>query len=162
MVKHNQKGMAALWVVLIVVVVAAVGTAGYFAYKAATPKAAHNPTAGSQELTVSEWGVKLSVRDAAKITYSVAGSTGREGGPAYEASAIPVIKQTFLKDKNCSLGIALYRTKTEQSTLIGQTKKLGDYFYFVGGSPDSCASKSDDQLKGRILADFRIENLSAK
>ena len=118
----------------------------------------------TNELTIKEWGVKVKLRDITKVTYTYSGTGGDEfyiGN--YEASVTPVMKAEFLKDKDCKVGISMFRSKEKSDTFT--QKKIGDYYYWVTGGPGACSNNPgtnpDDQLKSRILQDFTLQNLSA-
>lgn len=121
-------------------------------------------------LLVTEWGIKISLRDAAKVQYKITDNLdlylATHPDQVFESVLDPTFKSEFLLDETCTPGLSLYRTKTlTDPNALDYVKKIGAYYYYITGGPGACSpdpdNNPDDQLKGRFVNDFDIDNVTA-
>lgn len=173
----NQKGFGIVGVLLVIVVLAGIGGVGYFVYNSRSDTAdepsTSTSTSNSSEtesapqtqtsvdyIEIKEWGVKVKLRDASKLTATVNNKTGNTPAGAYEGEWQPEFKSEFLQDKTCDdPGLGLYRSMTNPGS--ESAKKVGDYYYFITGGPGACGNDADDALKSRFIQDFTTSNITA-
>lgn len=196
MKKLNAKGFGALEAVLMVVILGIIGGAGYYVYNSqkkedtvidSTAKSQSEPdktatpatdklndtlpvpvrdTSGIY-LNVPEWGVKIQMSNAAKVTYEYDGNPGSVSNGEYESTLVLKVKPELLQDKSCSLSVGMYRTKNDLSN-NPNALKVGEYYYFRGGSPYGCTlpngqeNVADNTLNTSIRDQFILENIYPK
>src|SRR6185503_5287247 len=110
----TQKGFAALESLLILAIIAVIGGIGWYAYNSksktdkilsqadkisqdaplATKKSSISPTSQNY-LTIKEWGIKIKLTDASKITYTYSNKSGNTPNGSYKSSIQPEIKPDF-------------------------------------------------------------------
>lgn len=113
-------------------------------------------------VAIKEWGIKIQLIDAEKVTFSVNNTKDTYAGLFdFDGVAKPTFLPQYLQDKTCEPGVSLYRSKQSQSTYAN--KKIGDYYYVITGGPGACSenpsTNPDDQLKYRFLGDFTIDKI---
>ncbi|HSX35115.1 MAG TPA: hypothetical protein VLF62_05735 [Candidatus Saccharimonadales bacterium] len=170
-IKKGEAGFSVVEVVLILVVVALVGVAGFMMYKnhnkakdtatktstSQTAKdtskdASKEDTAQKQAaeaaVVVPEWGIKIAFEDADKVTYTV--NTDDRNNPHINLN---------LKDSVASVCQSLGVGFSRSTTSAGETsQKVGDYYYQLGGGPGVCdddpggANGSINQLRSKIIS----------
>lgn len=170
MKKSRSAGFGVIEIIIIVVVVALIGVLGYYLYTQQN-KPAQNQTTTTEpttkkDVTITEWGVKIALRDYDKVNFTVITEAGEAPfGAVFEAVATPSFKPQFLQNKDCAPGLALYRSKVSPvSGSASAEKKIGDYYYFVTGGPGPCSddpNSADDKLKARFTSDFTLDNVSS-
>lgn len=109
-------------------------------------------------LVIKEWGVKLKTPIADHLTYQPR-SLANTGSPTpYDELGLK-IKSTSVTNQNCvDFGADLLRQKTPSDRF--ETKKIGDYYYFIAGAPGLCSEEpSDKQLQQEALIDLNLSNL---
>ena len=160
--RKNNDGFGVASIILIILVVILIGLIGWFVYQksntttskkvvstATTQPATHNTTNNSGYLVISEWGIKIKMDDASKVTYIYSDKSGQLGstGANYTSSVTPVVKPEALQDKTCTVGLSVYRV-----TEAGQyTTKIGNYYYQVSGGPAACSNAQDNQLMQNVI-----------
>lgn len=189
MKKLDIRGFALVEGLLIVIALALVTGVGYYVYHTQNeenkPQTSQNTsnTQGNESqqastdsakadnlagyVAVKEWGVKVAIRDAEKVQYTIDNTPNTViSGDTYESHLSPSFKPEALQDKSCTPGVGMYRSKTKFAN-VGEDnqKKVGDYYYFVTGGPGACSdnpeTNPDDQLKTRFLADFAPKNVTS-
>lgn len=120
----------------------------------------------ASDFVISEWGIKLRLRNAEKLEYSY-----KAGGDflatvqnTYDSSIVPKFELEYLDSKECvQPGIGVYRSKeVNNGSQSSNIKKLGDHYYFITGAPGQCSSgsASDLKLQSTFLEDFKTSNIS--
>ncbi len=114
-------------------------------------------------VTIKEWGIKIKLKEAEKVYFKVDNKPGEATFGKYDAVATPYFKSQYLQDKECTPGVALFRTKTIDDFFKEGATKIGVYYYIITGGPGACSNdpdhNPDDQLKIRFLHDFSTENI---
>lgn len=184
MKKLNTKGFGAIEALLIVVIVGVIGGVGYFVYNSQkkTSKPLDNAANSQTEpqntstpdntttvsapdkyagnLVIKEWGLRMNMKDADKVTYEYHGSGLEDDKGQQESYITLVVKPDYLQDKTCTVSVGITRYKSVNSEFfIGIAKKIGDYYYIGGGSPYSCGNEADDALNKSARTDFDYKNL---
>lgn len=169
--KRNQHGFSGVELVLIILVIVLLGAAGWFVYKnqhkrtgthatetsttaQSTPKdqekteqsSATSPDAATY-LTIKEWGVKIKLEDADKLTYVM------NGTPNGSSNADSITSYVNLKlndsvsapDKCRLLGPTII-----QATAATTATKIGNYYYGFEGGYDDCGDATVDTLRSKI------------
>lgn len=115
-------------------------------------------------ITIPEWGIKIKMQDADKITFSIVPYREKVApeflGFIPEATAVPTFKSEYLQDKTCEPGLAMYRYKDYVKDV--NSAKVGNYYYYVTGAPGACTADGqgqDEILKGQFLKDFVVQNI---
>jgi hypothetical protein len=125
----------------------------------ATAPTAPAPDVNEGYLIIKEWGVKVKMRDADKVTYEMVSSN----------AAKPIIKPNVRQDARCKnddLGLALLRYKFNNlpEAYKGEypaKKAIDTYIYVEEGAPGIVCpyNKDDGALEERVLLDFNILNI---
>lgn len=183
----NQSGFGVVEVILVLAVIGLIGVVGWLVYDRQDSSTTNNQALSASEdiepsqsstttattastaqntqeyLEVKEWGLKVKMRDADKVTYTYDGSPGSSYG-GYESSISFKIKPEHLRDKNCKLELGMFRT----SQVPGFThRKIGDKYYFITGSPYGCVNSDgsentvDNNLKKTIQEQLSLDNIEA-
>lgn len=137
-------------------------TDGTAAMEAAISKAAPNFNMGTlqdtfrtleeapaQYLTIPEWGIKIKLADADKITYTLGGNPNGSS-----ANADGIVSWATLK-LNSSVSASdkcrLLGYEVEQMTAGTGVSKIGKYDYGISGvTPDPCGDSTVDSLRAKI------------
>lgn len=172
--KLNQKGFSVVEGLIVVVVILAIAGAGLYVYKNqkdepkkdtsnsqtektdTSDKEEHEEQeaadpAESQYLVISEWGIKLKLDGANKATYEIKNEAGQNAhGESYTALAQLKLAESVTTNPDCQeLGLSVFRA-TEQSQVIN-SKKVGDYYYYITGGPGSCGDADADAVRTELL-----------
>lgn len=126
--------------------------------KTFTNKMANTPTA-QQYLVIKEWDVKISMKDAAKATYTYDRTPSSGVGGSYDSLINLLAKSEFLDDKTCDVSVGMERSTKIPDMPQNSYKKLGNYYYWINGSPYACSSDADNKLNQSLRSDFTIDNL---
>lgn len=175
----DEKGFTLIEGLLIFVIVIIVGGTGYYIYhsskqadknlqststdtkfnkkKSKTADRVTQDEVNLDYIVIKEWGVKVKVRDANKVSVQVANEPGDSPTGKVDGSANPVFKSGVLQDQSCTPGVSLYRSAGQNE--FNNAKLIGSHYYFITGSPGPCMQDSDNQLKQRFLEDFTLENV---
>lgn len=110
-------------------------------------------------LVIEEWGVRLKTSVSEHLTYEPYSRTDARSPMEYDILGLK-IKPTSVTDQYCvNFGADLYRQRTPSDF---ESKKIGDYYYYVTGAPGVCSEEpSDIQLQQSVLIDLNIANLEA-
>lgn len=167
---HKQSGNAASLTVIILLVIILAGALGYIFYKNANPdtqtetqsqevvttEEPTEPAVIEQEgyLSVQEWGIKLKTSNAPKLMYYPEEQVSGQGEMLGLAR-----KPSEIRDPVCSrLGIDVYRQQTEPEF---NSKKIGNYYYYVTGSPSKCSDNPlENATQAAILQEVTVDNIS--
>lgn len=102
------------------------------------------------ELTVNQWGIKLSFKDADKVTYKI---TNPNNDPLEL-----YVNSTYLYPTDCGrLGISIWRTN--QPTPGSNNVQVGNYYYHTAGASGYCSSTQKDSqqavnLEGNLVSEI--------
>lgn len=131
-----------------------------------TKEETENPNEGY--LVIKEWGIRVKMRDAAKVQYKL-----RDFGPddrkfqnagSYRYSITMSVKPEFLEDETCKgASVEMIQLISFNDGSGWQAKEVDGNYYLVTGSPYFCdggSDSADNKLGKRVLEDFRIENIS--
>ncbi len=171
----NEHGFGAVEIILVLVIVGLLGVVGYMVYKnhnkttpasttiTTTPVASTTPTTASTTTTprtdlnagylvVKQWGVKvkLGTADSTIVEYKLDNSESETPGfGMVQGTATLSLKDSVTTNTDCkSLGIYIYRQLISDSNgTATNAKKLGNYYYGVGGSPYSCQNTKLDAIR---------------
>ena len=177
--RHSQTGSTAL-IITIILTLAIAGSVGFVWWQRAnerstqvntqqssTQKEAEADKATSQKaaqqdeyLVINEWGVRLKTSIADHLTYQPRSLTNTGSPTPFDELGLR-IKPTSVINQGCvNFGADLYRQLTPSDRF--ETKKIGDYYYFVTGAPGECSDEpSDAQLQKNVLIDLNVANLEA-
>jgi hypothetical protein len=91
-------------------------------------------------LNIKEWGIKLGLTDADKMTYTAPISADGAYGTGVDGQVVGLyLKPTFTSLKDCQgLGYKLYRDTTQVSGETNTQTTLNGYTYFIDGGPGAC------------------------
>lgn len=107
---------------------------------------------------IKEWGIKLKSSVKNDLVYSI---TSRVGGPEKtEIDSLGLkIKAESVNDQSCiDFGADLYRQKVPTQF---QSKKIGEYYYYVTGAPGRCSENAEDlKLQDTVLTELIVSNIS--
>jgi hypothetical protein len=183
----NNKGFAAIEGALIAIIVAVIAGVGYYVWKQSSADNSGTPqrsvtvpaqkeeeqpekkeTSSADYLTIEDWGIKIKMRDAEKVSIKVtnkSGDLGYDQDGKFVGYASPSFKKQYIEDDSCAPGVSLYRSSGDQKSFYTQhAKKIGDYYYWITGGPGPCSdhpkTDPDDILKNRFLSDFDTDNIS--
>ncbi|HSX43816.1 MAG TPA: hypothetical protein VLE69_00750 [Candidatus Saccharimonadales bacterium] len=179
MIKLNSKGLGVIEVILVVVIVGLIGGVGYFVYQSkkntdqilnntansqGTPekstKTSTKPTTPSNTVTttntdpnyliIKEWGVKVKIPNANRLSYEIVSQSGDgttpDGSAEYVDTARLSLADSITTDTSCkSIGIGIGRAKLIKSTSSLPT--VGNYVFEVGGSPYACGNAQLDAIR---------------
>jgi uncharacterized protein (UPF0333 family) len=168
-IKNNQMGFSAVEVLMLVVIVALLGTVGYLFYKnhnkttpaatttntgapatQTTPATTTTPTVDTTNyLVIKEWGIKVKIPNADKLTYTIVtqdGGTTPDGSGQYVDAAVLSLANSVTTNASCKkLGVGINRAKLIKSSSPLPT--VGSYVYDVSGSPFSCDNAQLDAIR---------------
>jgi len=175
---NYQKGFAHAFLIigLVVALVCALGFVYWqnFIYKEPTRTELVNVPSKTQEdkkssnelkaesegkfLPINEWGIKLDSSVVAHLEYNISSRIGGSQNTEYDSLGLK-IKQSSVENQDCvNFGADLYRQKVATEF---DSKKIGDYFYYVTGAPGQCSENADDlKLQQTVLDELRIDNIS--
>ncbi len=110
-------------------------------------------------LVVKEWGIKLKMQEAEKVTYAHKNYSYAQYGQ--EVSAITLtVRPEYLKDKSCNLSVDWTRYQKLNDQLKDVAVKIGEYYFVNGSQPNNCKNAEDNELYKKILSEFtNIESL---
>lgn len=117
-----------------------------------------DPNAGY--LVIKEWGVRLQMENADKVTYDFYDTPGTDpsGAGTYQSRISVHVKPEYLQDKSCDLGAGMYRfdpTDINQA-FAPRGKKIGSYYYLIGDSPHLCGNDQDELVNQTIRGEFTL------
>lgn len=181
--KLNQKGFAMIEAALIIVIAAIIGGTGYYVYHtnqqtdktlgrgnsssgkpAKTGKTKTGGSAGGTEsagpsaLVINEWGVKVSMEDASKVTYTYSKNCDDLAGPC-DSSISLAVKPQYLQNKSCKVSVSVSRLSSVDQGYASSTKQVGTHYFALGGNPYNCGNSHDDNLNSQIRKEFSLNNL---
>ncbi len=135
----------------------------------ASPKTEVASNSNANQLDIKEWGITLKTSTAAKLNYTYTKKdVSAEDNPlysqGYDSYIVPTIKSQYLDNKSCSgLGVTLSRSsEISKGSTSTNIVKVGNYYYFITGSPALCpdGSDKDNELYRSIMQDFDTKNLT--
>ena len=168
----NEKGFSSVELVLVLVVVVLLGLGGWFVYKKNQQKPASNnstktstseekpssqdskeetettpPVSDAKYLTIKEWGIKIKMEDADKLTYVMNGTpNGEPNNDATTSYASLRLKDSVSVPDACrSFGPTVV-----QATAATNATKIGNYYYGFMGGYDDCGDATADALRKKI------------
>lgn len=101
-------------------------------------------------LVITQYGVKVKLSDADKVTYSI---TGNPGGTAnadnVQSYATIILKNSTQGSKCASIGLSLTQRVSGDGTKIGTS-----YYGFDGGEPLPCGDAQKDALRTQIYKEL--------
>ena len=162
-----QKGFGLVEIIIIIAIVGLLGVAGWLVYDrqkspttadssaqtAQEPVAKPDPNAGY--LVIKEWGVKIKMKDAAKVTYDYTSQVTDDDKGKPDSSITLKVKPEYMPDENCKVSVGWTRyTSISDERFLEITKKIGDYFFISGGSPYNCENEANNALNASVRADF--------
>lgn len=104
-------------------------------------------------LVVKEWGIKLKMQEAEKVTYTHKNYSYAQYGQ--EVSAVTLsVKPEYLKDKSCNLSADWTRYQKLNDQLKDVAVKIGEYYFVNGSQPNNCKNAEDNELYKKILSEF--------
>lgn len=107
----------------------------------------------AEYLEVKEWGIKLKMQEAEKVTYAHKNFSYAQYGQ--EVSAITLtVRPEYLKDKSCNLSVDWTRYQKLNEQLKDVAIKIGEYYFVNGSQPNNCKNAEDNELYKRILSEF--------
>ncbi len=103
---------------------------------------------GDQYLAIPEWGIKLKMDDADKVTYVMHGTpNGSPNSEMVTSYASLRLKDGLTASEACKdLGIAL-----TQLTDAPYSVKIGNYYYGYEGAPGACQDSSVESVRTKIV-----------
>jgi len=173
--KNNQKGFSVVEILIVVVIVGLVGTVGWLVYDRQKSKSDDKDTAvqtSQQEssknqtvtpkpvpntgyLVVKEWGVKIKMKDADKVSYDYTAKVYENDKGKADSSIGLKVKPEFLENKSCEPSVSLTRyTSVSDEFFVKRATKIGNYYFISGGSPYNCGNDADNALNNSVRADF--------
>jgi cytoskeletal protein RodZ len=186
--KDSQSGAAHLIVILLVVAIAVIGFVGWKVLgesnesadnkktntsnptpntskpmnsnKSTNDQTTTTPDASSEYLVIKEWGVKIKLEDAEKITYVMSGTpNGAPNADMATSSAALRLKDSVTNSENCrALGMSV-----SQLTSATNATKIDDYYYgFEGVGNDACGDNTIDALKEKITSTEFVNSAISK
>ncbi len=99
-------------------------------------------------LVIKEWGIKIKLADADKITYAIGGTPNGSS-----ANADAIVSWATLKlnsSVNTSDKCRLLGYEAEQLTAATNAPKIGNYDYGFSGTYDPCGDSTVDPLRAKI------------
>jgi len=170
----TEDGLSVLSIVLVIVVAGILGAGGWALFRkhqaanakpdtatasaqtsgkhAAQTEAKVEQTSGiapgDQYLVIKEWGIKLKMEDADKVTYVMHGTpNGSPNADMVTSYASLRLKDTLTAVEDCKdLGLAL-----TQLTDAPYSVKIGNYYYGYEGGPGACADANVESLRSKII-----------
>jgi type II secretory pathway pseudopilin PulG len=119
--------------------------------------AAKNMVLAPQYLEIKEWGIKIKLADADKITYTLGGTPNGSS-----ANADAIVSWATLKLNNSvstSDKCRVLGYEAEQLTAATNATKIGKYDYgFSGGTPDPCGDSTIDALRAKITSTELVDS----
>ncbi len=100
-------------------------------------------------LVIKEWGIKIKLADADKITYTLGGTPNGSSGnsDALVSWATLMLNSSVNTSDRCRL----LGYEVSQLTAATNATKIGKYYYgFEGGAPDPCGDSIVDPLRAKI------------
>ena len=172
MKKLNQKGFGIVEGLLIFVAVALIAGTGYYVYKQSqnndkaqssvevankkeavvTPPTKTSTTKADPYdgyVVIKEWGIKIKLADADKVTYSMSGTpNGAANADSTTSYATLRLNESVgTKDACRPLGFSIVQT-----TATTSGTQVGKYYYgFEGGEPTACGDSKADALRSKIV-----------
>lgn len=112
----------------------------------------------NKSIVVKEWGIKLNSSVVNHLEYDISSRIGGTQNTEYDSLGLK-IKRSSVDNQDCmNFGADLYRQKVATEF---ESKKIGDYFYYVTGAPGQCSENADDlKLQQTVLDELRIDNVS--
>ncbi|MEO6761044.1 MAG: prepilin-type N-terminal cleavage/methylation domain-containing protein [Candidatus Saccharimonadales bacterium] len=183
----NRQGFSLAESLLVIIIIAILGFAGWFVYSSQrstdkTFKETGKSTAArvkendvkdasilgkdkvdtQRYLFITEWGVKIQLRDASKVHYKYTSQpNGSYYGSPYDSNVEVVANAGQIQDKTCSSDIGALLRSTEKPTSVkvndsmsvGGVKQVGGYYYWTTGGDLGCGTTTDRALISRIDTD---------
>lgn len=177
--RHSQTGSAAL-IITIILTLAVAGGVGLVWWQNANERntqantqhtstekeakaseAINQKTSQQKEyLVIEEWGVKLKTSIADHLIYQPRSLTNTGSPTPFDELGLKIKPSSVINQDCVDFGADLYRQLTPSDRF--ETKKIGDYYYFVTGSPGDCSDEpSDAHLQQSVLIDLNVTNLEA-
>lgn len=167
MKRFNNKGFGHLALLLSLLVLAVVGAAGYYVYSKshesglATSHSTRKPSSPARDssnetssnekhlgyLIIKEWGIKIKLEDADKLTYAMHGTpNGTPNADSITSYVTFQLNDSVAAPDACRmLGPSLV-----QATAATSATKIGNYYYGLEGGYDDCGDTTADTLRRKI------------
>jgi hypothetical protein len=179
--KKNQKGFSALEGLLIVVIVGMLGGVGWYVWHSqqqvdktyfqtsnssvrprpkisstTSPQSSTNKEDPNKDyLVIKEWGVKLPMADADKVSYSYLATCSDPSGIGTCDSTIGLnVNSELLQDKTCKISVGMSRYTSFDQRAADSFTKVGKYYFGEGGSPYNCGNDHDNNLNAKLREEF--------
>ncbi|MDQ5972133.1 MAG: hypothetical protein QG553_292 [Patescibacteria group bacterium] len=121
-----------------------------------TTKAPDSSNAGF--LVIPEYGVKIKLSDADKVTYTITGTPGGAGNAdSVQSYATIDLKNNTQGSKCATVGLSITQRTTGSGTKIGTS-----YYGFDGGEPQACGNSQEDALRTKIYNELLAAQIVAK
>lgn len=154
-IKINQIGFGSIEALLAILILVIVGFGGYYVYHnqrsdksthASTQTAKQTPTkadlstASSNELIISEWGVKLTFKNADKVTYQLHSETQADGSHIAEL----MLKNSVTTISDCQdLQTALIQSSYGPAS--STVHLINGHYYHIAGDPSPCTGPNGNE-----------------
>ncbi len=115
-------------------------------------------------VVVKEWSIRIKLRDSDRVKSYDYSTSDNDGYRYYFSdikadSTVAVVVKPY-KEKGCTTehpGAVMFRSATKPK---GDSKKIGDYYFFAKEGPNECLGVEPSALSSRILQDFeQLENI---
>lgn len=114
-------------------------------------------TSDAGYLVIPEYGVKVKLSDADKVTYIITGTPGGSGNTAGVQSYATInLKNNTQGSKCATVGLSLTQ-RTSGGTKVGTS-----YYGFDGGEPQACGNAQEDALRTKIYNELVNAQIVAK
>jgi hypothetical protein len=169
----NQLGFGAVEALIIIVLIGLAGGGGWYVWHTKHNKsAAHHttttvkttntpktstkasktptpvPADNSGYLVIKEWGIKMKLEDASKLTYTMHGTpNGSPNADALTSYATLRLNDSVATSDACrEVGMSV-----SQTTAATNATKVGNYYYGLDGALNQCGDSNADTLKAKIV-----------
>lgn len=174
--KHSQAGFGTFEVILIILIVAALGFAGWLVWdknkkddsKSSTETTTQSSTNNSNEteaqyLTIKELGIKMKLTSDILDAYYVVGATNSADEANARLSTRALDAYPACKPSSTEAGVAVIGSfkQGESSPVVGdymtaypKAPKIGDKYYYITGDQYDCTMRQDPALHDKVRKAF--------
>jgi Tfp pilus assembly protein PilX len=120
----------------------------------------------TQYLEIKEWGIKVKLEDADKLTYTINGtpngtSANADGIVSYAALSLKDSITTSQQCKPLTTSISQHLVASNTGEGANMTT-VGKYAYGIDGGPNSCADTAINTLQQKIFSELLKRNIAAE
>jgi hypothetical protein len=126
-----------------------------------TANSATESKTNNSYLVIKEWGVKLPMADADKVSYTYL--------PEYsgvidncDSSIVLQVKSKYLQDKTCEISVGMSRSTSIDKGFESSFTKVGKYYFGLEGNPYNCGNDPDNNLNYKIRQEFDTAKLQTQ